>query len=271
MSWIYDKANQCYVFKQGGIIKAQTGWSVYLNPKNWGVSRYDVDDNGHPRSFNQAYGAARASGDKEFLYNGKRYNVSYKRTLPQPIKQKLVTSLSPQQIQIATDIWNYLSQKKVSPKNAAAIMGNIMQESSFIRNAMQQGGDNAEGLFQMHGQDLQAYHNWKASNQTGKYPELDYALYMIESKDHPYSNEYKRVSQDPTQKAHVQKVYGNRIKNNTLYLIDDLNKAWKNKETSLNDITDLFTNTIERAGRPEYQNRRKYATDFYNHFYGIQP
>lgn len=271
MNWKYDNVRKCYVFEQGGVIKAQTGWSAYLNPKNWGVSRYDIDDNGRQRSFNQAYGAAKASGDKEFLYGGKRYNVSYKRTLPQPVKQKLVTSLSPQQTQLATDIWNYLSQKKVSPKNAAAIMGNIMQESSFIRNARQKGGDNAEGLFQMHGQDLEAYNNWKASNQTGKYPELDYVLYMIENKDHPYSNEYKRVTQDPTQKVYVQKVYGNRIKNNTLYLIDDLNKAWKDGGISLNDITDLFTNTIERAGRPEYQKRRQYATDFYNYFHGIQP
>lgn len=270
MNFDNSEPDQVFTARQGGIIKAQTGWTAYLDPRNWGVSRYDTDDNGNQRSFNQAYGAARSAREKEFLYKGKRYNTNYQRTLPAPQKQKLKTSLSRQQYDLAADVWNYLIQKKVHPKNAAAIMGNIMQESSFIRNAVQKGGDQAQGLFQMHGQDLAAYNRWRASNKTGKYPEIDYVLYMIDSKDHPYSNEYKRVSKDPSQKAYVQKIYGDRIKNNTLYLIDDLNRAWNDRSVSLNDITNLFTNTIERAGRPEYSKRNGYATEFYNHFHGVQ-
>jgi hypothetical protein len=53
-----------------------------------------------------------------------------------------------------------------------------------------------------------------------------------------------------------------------LYLIGDLNKEWYDNLMSLEDITDLFENTIERGGNPVYENRRKYALDFYNHFYG---
>ena len=67
------------------------------------------------------------------------------------------TALSKQQYALASDIWKYLSEKGVSPRNAAAIMGNIMQESSFKRNARQKGGDRALGLFSMHGQDLKHY------------------------------------------------------------------------------------------------------------------
>lgn len=66
-------------FKQGGIVKAETGLSVYFNPKNWGVSReYEKDENGNMRTFNQTYDAARAAGEKEFLWNGNRYTTDYK-------------------------------------------------------------------------------------------------------------------------------------------------------------------------------------------------
>ena len=77
-----------------------------------------------------------------------------------------------------------------------------------------------------------------------------------------------QLPQTPKNKKYIQDVYGTRIKNNTLYLIDDLNTAWNDRSISLNNITDLFTNTIERAGDPRYSNRQNYANDFYGHFYG---
>lgn len=41
-----------------------------LNPKNWGVNDYtDKED------FNNAYSSARKSGEKEFMWNGKRYST----------------------------------------------------------------------------------------------------------------------------------------------------------------------------------------------------
>lgn len=273
MSWKYDNVRKCYIFQEGGVIKAQTGWHVYFNPKNWGVSRdYERDQNGNMRSFDNTYAAARQAGEKEFLWNGTRYSTDFENIQKSPQKQQLKTQLTSKQYKLAEGVWNYLLSKNVSPKNIAAIMGNIIQESSFIRNAKQIGGDSAEGLFQMHGQDLRAYNNWKTKNSgnLGEYPELDYILYMIKSGDHPYSNEYKRVSQDPSKQAYVQQIYGDRIKNSTLYLIDDLSKAWEDRSTSLDYMTDLFTNTIERAGRPEYNQRRKYASDFYEHFNGIR-
>lgn len=227
-------------------------------------------------SFNKAFKSAKDFGEEDFWWNGNIYNTKLKEQsseikTPTLTKSPLNTKLSRRQYELASDIWRYLYDKKVSPRNISVIMGNIMQESSFNRNAKQQGGDRAEGLFQMHSDDLKAYNKWKANNKTGKYPELDYILYMINSKDHPYTNEYKRINNLPKTRQnqeYIQKVYGDRIKNNTLYLIDDFNSAWNDESYSLNDITDLFTNTIERAGKPEYETRRAYAKDFYNHFYG---
>ena len=43
-----------------------------LNPKNWGVSDYSDKGNRH-----QAYAAARKAGEKEFMWNNKRFNTDY--------------------------------------------------------------------------------------------------------------------------------------------------------------------------------------------------
>ena len=43
-----------------------------LNPKNWGVT--DYSDKG---DFNSAYSTARKSGEKEFMWNNKRFNTDY--------------------------------------------------------------------------------------------------------------------------------------------------------------------------------------------------
>lgn len=74
--------------KEGGIVKAETGLKVYLNPKNWGVSRsYEKDENGNMRSFNETFGAARNAGEQEFLWNGNRYTTEYKH-VPKDINQQ---------------------------------------------------------------------------------------------------------------------------------------------------------------------------------------
>lgn len=240
--------------------------------------------NGYDGTFDEAFRKARKDKKSYFRWNGKLYstklaptntttsNTSTKVSKTQRKRSAaLRTNLTELQKKTVEDVWNYLQSKGVSARNSAAIMGNIMQESSFNRNAKQQGGDGAVGFFQMHGQDLKAYNTWKSKNKVGKYPEIDYVLYMIDSKDHPYTNEYNRVMSLPQteqNKSYIQKVYGPRISSNTLYLIDDLNNAWNDDSISLNDITDLFVNTIERAGKPEYTKRQNYAQDFYDFYYG---
>lgn len=189
-------------------------------------------------------------------------------------KQKLQTLLNSKQYGVAQDLWNYMMELNVNPRNAAAVLANIMAESGFNRDIVQKGGDRAKGFFQMHGLDLKAYNNWVAKNKDiiGRYPEVDYVLHMINNKDHPYTNEYRRVQSLPKTESNLQyinNVYGKRIANNRLYLIDDLNELWNNPDASLNDVTDSFVNTIERAGKPAYATRQAYANDFYNHFYGL--
>jgi len=53
-----------------------------LNPKNWGVP--DYTDKG---SRGAAFAAARKAGEKEFMWNGKRFNTNYKGTLQQQLKE----------------------------------------------------------------------------------------------------------------------------------------------------------------------------------------
>ena len=51
------------------IPKGQSGWTAYLNPKNWGVKDYVADN------FSLAFNQAEADGQKEFLWRGNRYAV----------------------------------------------------------------------------------------------------------------------------------------------------------------------------------------------------
>jgi hypothetical protein len=58
-------------------IKAQDGketsWSDYINPMNWGVTNRD-----NAGDFKQAFRAARAAGDDEFMWHGERYSTELK-------------------------------------------------------------------------------------------------------------------------------------------------------------------------------------------------
>lgn len=57
-----------------------------LNPKNWGVP--DYSDKGN---FNTAYSTAREAGEKEFMWNNKRFNTKYDGTLEQQLKETGIT------------------------------------------------------------------------------------------------------------------------------------------------------------------------------------
>jgi hypothetical protein len=66
--------------KQEGGEQEDTPWTAYLNPANWGTSRYD--DAG---TFKKAFRAARIEGDSDFLYKGNRYSTELKPAAP-PLK-----------------------------------------------------------------------------------------------------------------------------------------------------------------------------------------
>ena len=62
--------------KDGSLIEKIKGSK--LNPKNWGVS--DYSDKGN---FNTAYSTARKAGEKEFMWNNKRFNTQNAGTASQ--------------------------------------------------------------------------------------------------------------------------------------------------------------------------------------------
>ena len=71
--------------KQDGGEKEDTSWTAYLNPANWGTSRYD--DAG---TFKEAFRAARVEGDSDFLWKGDRYSTELKKNVA-PAKPKGIT------------------------------------------------------------------------------------------------------------------------------------------------------------------------------------
>lgn len=71
--------------KQDGGEKEDTSWTAYLNPANWGTSRYD--DAG---TFKEAFRAARNEGDSDFLWKGDRYSTELKKNTA-PAKPKGIT------------------------------------------------------------------------------------------------------------------------------------------------------------------------------------
>lgn len=58
-----------------------------LNPKNWGVP--DYSDKG---DFGSAYSASKKAGEKEFMWNNKRFNTDYDGTPSQQLKETGITN-----------------------------------------------------------------------------------------------------------------------------------------------------------------------------------
>ena len=185
------------------------------------------------------------------------------------------------------DIWNYMINKGVSERNAAALMGNIMQESSFDPNKVQKGGDKAVGYFQMHGDKLKSYNNWlKANKKThSNYTQVDYILDLLAGNvEDPYMKEYDRINdtinnleakktlakweqkQLQEYKQEYSKRYAKRVKEGRLYPYSQMIEMFNNPDLSIEDITDIFTNSYERAGKPEHKQRQQYARDIYERF-----
>ena len=72
----------------------------WMNPKNWGVTDYSEKGN-----FKVAYQSARKAGEKEFMWNNKRYSTNYKGTPQQQLKE---TGVTDEQLQSQNIIKNKL-------------------------------------------------------------------------------------------------------------------------------------------------------------------
>lgn len=186
-----------------------------------------------------------------------------------------LTHYTPKQTKIINDVYKYLIDKGCTPVQAFALMGNIMQESSWDPQVRQRDGDRAYGLFQMHGDQYKAYQKYlqNTKRQDDLYAPLDYVLDMInETKDnngilvapHPYTIDYNRVLGRTDKEAldYREETYGKRERNGTLYLLPELQEAWNNPNISIDDLTTAFTNVFERPGKPEYDSRIKYANEY---------
>lgn len=77
-------------YQQGGEVSSFPNWDkikASLNPKNWRVE--DYTDKGE---FSEAYSSARQAGEKEFMWNGKRFNTDYEGTPAQQLKETGITN-----------------------------------------------------------------------------------------------------------------------------------------------------------------------------------
>lgn len=267
------------------------------------IKDYNKFSMGGELTFKEAYREARKRGEETFVWKGREYTTELKgeaskapaqattqlQPQPQPTQGFSfdVNRLSREQYKAAKATWDYMKSKKVSPRNAAAIMGNMMQESSFDSTVVQKGGDRAIGYFQLHGQRLKDYNDFLKENNMKDSPEsqIDYILDVSNNKRKDYYiADYNRVknhiatlkskpSLSIRQQAELNdyekyfnSIYGKRESTNTLYPIADFTEVFNDDTASLEDVTSLFTNTIERAGKPEHAKRQGYAKAFYDHF-----
>lgn len=278
----WHHADGGYLFALGGNEEESNGFfrGLLNTIRNIPTKKYKTD------TFGEAFRQARNDGHKNFVWNGNRYNTELWPTYLQKDEKLNIQGLSKQQLKAMEDTWNYFRSQNISARNAAAVMGNMMQESSFNPNVVQKGGDSAVGYFQMHGQRLKDYYTYLEEIGAVDSPErqIDYMIDVMRNKRKDfYMDEYYRIknsvnkimekpkpsSQEQDTVKYFNNVYGKREAENRLYPIKDFSEAFEDESIPLNDLTDMFTNTIERAGKPEYEKRRSYANSIYNYFYGV--
>lgn len=202
--------------------------------------------------------------------------------------------IKPDTYNVITDMWNYLTKvKKISPKVSAAILGNIWQECRFDDKRKSSIG--ASGFLQFVGDRQKDYEKWKLKNKFhNRFGQLDYILYAL---NHPQEHDLYQIGYNQslqsikaTKKAveeargeankkarrlehmkaldYHQKVYGKREKNNELYFFEGLTNAMNDPNTSIEDLTTLWHNTIERSNPKEANipSRINASNQIYNYF-----
>jgi peptidoglycan hydrolase-like protein with peptidoglycan-binding domain len=131
------------------MVKAQVGLNVpsWLNPYNWGVENYTDKGN-----FSNAYEAAKKAGEKEFMYNDKRYNTRYAGTPRQEVGRYGVNGQP-------VDIDNSIRLSKY-PSMSMKYMGHIAAENDG--NVVDYG---PSGNFKSSTQDVEKNYNVYNANK----------------------------------------------------------------------------------------------------------
>lgn len=181
---------------------------------------------------------------------------------------------SQEQVDNINNMYNYLKNTlQWSDRNIAAVMGNIMQETTFNYGTNTSG---ATGAFQFMGDRLKDYEKWRKQNgyKDGALSQATYLDYVIKNRIDPRQDMVDNAHKLLLNKNRIDSINANAvlswaeplIQNGTFYPISDLSDKWDDEEYSLDDFTDLFANTIEKPKEFEKKldSRRNYANKLYN-------
>ena len=144
----------------------------------------------------------------------------------------------------AQAIWTFFTGKGYSPAATAGIMGNLQQESGLDPTIKQHGGGVGRGLAQWTVSEerfkgLEAHAKSKGKDWTDLQSQLEWIDMEMNGKDAATA-------------SHLNKRFGG---------IEGFKKA-----TDTNWAVEAFEKSYERAGKPNYPARQKFAQNFYSKF-----
>ena len=142
----------------------------------------------------------------------------------------------------AKAVWTFFTGKGYSSQATAGIMGNLKQESTLDPNRKQSNGGSGRGIAQWtNGSDrfkgLEAHAKSKGKDWTDLQSQLEWLDMELNGKD-------------ATTKSILNKNYGG---------IEGFKKA-----TDVKWAVEAFEKSFERASKPMYENRYKYANEYYS-------
>lgn len=152
---------------------------------------------------------------------------------------------------VQSTTWDYLISQGFTKKSAAAVMGNIMQESSF--NPENSDGK-AYGLLQWQDGRLNNLKKFAKDNNSEIKNPVTQLRFFVEQDAEPQFNKY--TGREP-------------------YVYDNGELAWWPEKLTLLDYknlknidtaTEIFERVFERASSPRMEQRKAYAKEFYNRY-----
>ena len=186
------------------------------------------------------------------LYNGKDFNEVYNSML-NPVSTTTTGTTTPTDgtnpdISNISDnaqaTWTFFTGKGYSPHATAGIMGNLQQESGLDPTIKQHGGGPGRGIAQWTVSEerfkgLQAHAQSKGKDWTDLQSQLEWVDIELNGRD-------------AATKSRLNKRFGG---------IEGFKKA-----TDTRWAVEAFEKSYERAGKPNYTNRYKFAEEFYSKF-----
>lgn len=198
-----------------------------------------------------------------------------------------ILGLSNDKIGVLTKMYNFLvNSRNVSPEAASAILGNVMQESTFDHNAISNKG--AKGVYQLLGTNYQNYLKYLKNKNLDDGP-LSQTSFVINEIMHGEDHYYKTYDALKTKQANGWKErtadgkgwYKNL--NDSIYFVEtflprEQSDMLPPRQKELQDaikyskdiptLTKLFMNYWERPSKDEanLEKRIDYANEIYTYF-----